>query len=48
MIRKTPKGYVVYSETQESGRRKALSKPYKTKKGAQKRLGQIEYFKNKG
>lgn len=43
MIKKTPQGYVVYSE-----KGKKLSKPYKTKKEAQKRLGQIEYFKKKG
>lgn len=42
MIVKTNKGYVVKSE---SG--KTLSKPYPTKQGAQKRLSQIEYFKNK-
>ncbi|HOM03521.1 MAG TPA: hypothetical protein PLH43_11965 [Acetivibrio sp.] len=42
MIKKTSKGYVVYSE---SGKR--LSKPYKTKEAAQKRLRQIEYFKHK-
>ena len=43
MIAKTSKGYVVRSE---SG--KNLSKPYKTKGEAQKRLSQIEYFKKKG
>ena len=42
MIRKTPSGYVVYSE-----KGKRLSKPYKTKAQAEKRLGQIEYFKHK-
>ena len=42
MIRKTNSGYKVYSE---SG--KALSKAYPTKRQAQKRLNQIEYFKNK-
>lgn len=42
MIQKTNKGYVVKSE---SG--KTLSKPYPTKQQAQKRLQQIEYFKNK-
>ena len=42
MIQKTNKGYVVKSE---SG--KTLSKPYPTKQQAQKRLNQIEYFKNK-
>lgn len=42
MISKTKQGYVVKSE---SGKR--LSKPYTTKQQAQKRLAQIEYFKNK-
>lgn len=42
MIVKTQKGYVVKSE---SG--KTLSKPYATKKQAQQRLNQIEYFKSK-
>lgn len=42
MISKTSKGYVVKSE---KGR--VLSKPYSTREQAQKRLKQIEYFKNK-
>lgn len=42
MIVKTSKGYVVKSE---SG--KNLSRPYATKQQAQKRLSQVEYFKNK-
>ncbi len=42
-ISKTSKGYVVKSE--KTG--KPLSKPG-TKAQAQKRLRQIEYFKNKG
>ena len=42
MIVKTSKGYVVKSE---SG--KNLSRPYATKQQAQKRLNQVEYFKNK-
>lgn len=42
MIVKTSKGYVVKSE---SGRN--LSRPYKTKSQAQKRLAQVEYYKNK-
>lgn len=42
MVAKTKQGYVVKSE---SG--KTLSKPYPTKKQAQTRLRQIEYFKNK-
>lgn len=42
MISKTSKGYVVKSE---SG--KTLSKPYKTKGQAQRRLNQIHYYSNK-
>ncbi len=42
MIKKTSSGYKVYSE---SG--KPLSKAYPTRQQAQKRLNQIEYFKNK-
>lgn len=42
MIVKTSKGYVVKSE---SGRN--LSKPLPTRKQAQKRLAQAEYYKNK-
>jgi len=43
MIKKTKQGYQVKSE---SG--KNLSKPNLTKKQAEKRLKQVEYFKNKG
>lgn len=42
MIKKTSKGYQVVSE---SG--KHLSKPNLTKEQAQKRLAQVEYYKNK-
>ena len=42
MISKTDKGYVVKSK-----KGKTLSKPYPTKEQAQKRLAQIEYWKNK-
>ena len=42
MVRKVNGGYKVYSQTG-----KPLSKTYPTKQGAQKRLQQIEYFKNK-
>lgn len=42
MIRKVNNGYKVYSE-----KGKPLSKTYSTKQQAQKRLAQIEYFKNK-
>ena len=43
MISKTNKGYVVKSE---KGR--VLSRPYPTRKGAERRLAQIEYYKRKG
>ena len=42
MIEKTKKGYQVKSE-----KGKNLSKPNLTKKEAEKRLKQVEYFKNK-
>ena len=41
MIRKTKSGYTVYSE---NGKKLGT---YKTKKEAEKRLQQIEYFKHK-
>lgn len=43
MVRKVKGGYVVYSS-----KGKKLSKVYKTKAEAVKRLRQIEYFKHKG
>ena len=43
MIKKTPSGYQVKSE---SG--KNLSKPGLSKGQAEKRLAQVEYFKHKG
>jgi len=43
MIRKTAQGYKVVSK---SG--KNMSKPNLTKKEAEKRLQQVEYFKHKG
>lgn len=42
MITKTNKGYVVKSE-----KGKNLSKPLSTKQQAEKRLKQVEYYKNK-
>lgn len=42
MIVKTSKGYVVKSE---SGR--PLSKPLSTRKQAERRLAQVEYYNNK-
>ncbi len=43
MIRKQSHGWIVYNEKGEK-----LSKPYKTKKEAEERLRQIEYFKHEG
>lgn len=43
MIKKVAKGYIVVSE--RTG--KKLSRPYKTKKEAVKRLRQVEYFKHR-
>lgn len=42
MIKKTSKGYVVKSEGGKN-----LSKPNLSKKAAEKRLQQVEYFKHK-
>lgn len=42
MIKKAEGGYLVLSE-----KGKSLGGPYKTKKEAQKRLQQVEYFKHK-
>ena len=42
MITKTNKGYVVKSE-----KGKNLSKPLPTRQQAEKRLKQVEYYKNK-
>jgi len=43
MIRKTPQGHQVKSE-----KGKNLSRPDLTKKEAEKRLRQVEFFKHKG
>lgn len=42
MIRKTSKGYKVVSH-----KGKNLGGPYKSKRTARKRLGEIEYFKKR-
>lgn len=42
MIKKTSKGYIVYSKDG-----KPLSKALPSKKAAEERLRQIEYFKHK-
>ena len=41
MIRKTPKGYVLYSK---STPRKRLGGPYKTREEAMKRERQVQFF----
>lgn len=43
MIRKTPKGYVLYSKSS----RKKLGGPYKTRAQAVKRERQVQFFKHK-
>jgi hypothetical protein len=43
VIKKVSGGYKVLSE-----KGKNLGGPYKTKKAAEKRLRQVEYFKHKG
>lgn len=49
MIRKTPKGYVLYSKSKGSdGKRKRLGGPYKTRAQAEKRERQVQYFKHRG
>ena len=45
MIRKTPKGYVLYSK---STPRKRLGGPYKSREEAVKRERQVQFFKRKG
>jgi len=48
MIRKTKKGYVVYSERKgRDGRRRRLGGPYKTRAAAKRRISQVEYFKHR-
>ena len=42
MISETSRGFIVKSK-----KGKVLSRPYATREQAQKRLQQIEYFKNK-
>jgi hypothetical protein len=42
VIRATPRGFVVYSAT---GKR--LSRPYKTRAAAKRRLAEIEMFKHR-
>jgi len=43
MITKTPKGWMVKSESKG----KNLGGPYTTRKEAEKRLRQVEYFKHR-
>ncbi|HZQ90276.1 MAG TPA: hypothetical protein VFA60_00615 [Terriglobales bacterium] len=44
MIRKTPKGYVLYSK---STPRRRLGGPYKTRAEAVKRERQVQFFKRR-
>ena len=47
IIRKTDKGYVLYSKSKgKSGERKRLGGPYKSRAGAEKREKQVQYFKH--
>ena len=47
MIVKTSRGYEVKSESKnQSGQRKNLGGPYKTRQEAVDRLRQVEYFKH--
>ena len=47
MIVKRKDGYHVMSETKgANGRRKNLGGPYRTRKEAEKRLKQVEFFKH--
>lgn len=48
MIRKTQKGWVVYSESKGAdGKRKRLGGPYQSEAAAKRRLKQVDYFKHK-
>ena len=44
MIRKTPKGYVLYSKSKP---RKRLGGPYKAREQAMKRERQVQFFKRR-
>lgn len=43
MIKKTPKGYILYS----SDGKKKLGGPYKSRKKAEERERQVNYFKHR-
>ncbi|HXE91496.1 MAG TPA: hypothetical protein VNK82_11080 [Terriglobales bacterium] len=45
MIKKTPKGYVLYSLSKP---RRRLGGPYKTREEALKRERQVQFFKRRG
>lgn len=48
MIVKTEKGWEVMSETKDAdGKRTRLGGPYSSRAAAEKRLREVEYFKNK-
>lgn len=46
MIRKTDEGYKLMSKSKSGGKRKSLG-TYPTKKAAEKREKQVQYFKHK-
>lgn len=47
IIRKTDKGYVLYSKSKgKDGHHKKLGGPYKSRSGAEKRERQVQYFKH--
>lgn len=47
IIRKTDKGYVLYSKSKtKSGKRKKLGGPYKSRTGAEDREQEVQYFKH--
>lgn len=49
IIRKTPKGYVLYSKSKgKDGKRKRLGGPYGSREQAEQREKQVQYFKHQG
>lgn len=48
IIRKTDKGYVLYSKSKgKDGERKKLGGPYDSRKAAEEREREVQYFKHK-
>ena len=48
MIVKRNGQYYVYSKSTKDGKHRKLGGPYKTRKAAERRLRQVEWFKRKG